>query len=230
MTATRSTPTVARTTASSRLAATESSRVSWARNATTATPIRRTSAPTLAWTHAAVTASARPVKKPRDYGEEDEAAGGQISNTDGYVDAPGYCTNTCQLRCFTAPNVAWADEYDGNCIFVPENPALASDAGQYDDLLDDEDEVSFKGFTGAEAYCDSLGIGAHLVKVDSVAKNAVVTDIINAATEADDFDEYEFESAIFGEDGPPIGFNALLDRSVRRPHHATGSGRILDVE
>jgi cysteine-rich repeat protein len=155
-----------------------------------------------------------------DYGVEEAAAGGQVSNTDGFVDAPGYCTNTCQLRCFTAPNVAWADEYDGNCLFVPEDPAAADDPDTYDDLNDGED-VTFKTFVGAEAYCKSLGIDAHLVKVDSVAKNAVVTDLINAATSADDFDEYEFEATVFGQGEPPIGFNAywigLYDDHTTQP-------------
>jgi cysteine-rich repeat protein len=155
-----------------------------------------------------------------DYGTEEAAAGGQLSNTDGYVDAPGYCTNTCRLRCFTAPNIAWADEYDGNCIFVPEDPEAADDADEYNDLNDGED-VTLKGFVGAEAYCASLGIGAHLVKVDSVAKNAVVTDIINAATAADDYDGYEFDSVIFGQEEPPLGFNGywigLYDDHTTQP-------------
>jgi cysteine-rich repeat protein len=162
-----------------------------------------------------------------DYGEEDAAAPGMPANTDGYVDAPGYCTNTCQLRCFTTPQVAWADVYEGNCIFVPENPEAADDADQYDDLLDDEENVALKGFIGAEAYCESLGIGAHLVKVDSDSKNGIVTDIINAATTADDYDgAYEEDSAILAGDydevvGAVLGFNGywigLYDDHTTQP-------------
>jgi cysteine-rich repeat protein len=155
-----------------------------------------------------------------DIGEEDAPAGGQVSNTDGYLDSPGYCNQSCRLRCFDQPNVAWADDYDGNCLFVPEDPEAADDAVTYDDLNDGED-VTFKGFVGAEAYCESLGINAHLVKVDSVAKNAVVTDIINAASAADEYDNYESDQAlVFGQDGP-IGVNAywigLYDDHTTQP-------------
>jgi cysteine-rich repeat protein len=155
-----------------------------------------------------------------DYGEEDPAAPGMPPNTDGYVDSPGYCTNTCKLRCFTTPAVAWADVYDGNCIFVPEDPAEADDADVYDDLP--AAPTTFKGFVGANTYCENLGIGAHLVKVDSVAKNGVVTDIINAATAADDYLDYEtLDAFVLSGDADLLGFNGywigLYDDHTTQP-------------
>jgi cysteine-rich repeat protein len=103
-----------------------------------------------------------------------------VENDDGLEDTSGFCSNTCEVQCFPSPARAWAKESaDDTCVFVPE-PAGDATGGAYDDLPGN------LGFVAAEAYCDGLGIGAHLVKIDSEAKNDFVYDLVTASLAGDD--------------------------------------------
>jgi cysteine-rich repeat protein len=141
-------------------------------------------------------------------------------NDDGFVDTDGFCTDQCVVQCFQNPAIAWADEYQGNCVFVPEQNWASNDL-DYQDIsmcgcedgtpLADVPDVNgdcfcpdgpdegtapdpgfllpdFSSFLSAASYCENLGLDAHLVKIDSQAKNELVMDLINAATAAEVFD------------------------------------------
>jgi cysteine-rich repeat protein len=171
-----------------------------------------------------------------DSGSEDDPADGQSSNTDGYEDTTGFCTNQCRVQCFPNPAIPWADEYDGNCLFVPEPVGETGDL-VFDDFLHcncedsadepvnedgecdcEEDDVppdpspDLKAFVEADAFCQSLGIGARLVKVDSTEKNNVVMDLVNSATEDDGFDYAD----LTGSDANPYWIG-LYDNHTNQP-------------
>jgi len=102
---------------------------------------------------------------------------------DAFIDDSGFCSNTCELQCFPNPNRAWADTWEGEtCVFVPFVPVPGDTTGnQYD-------EVGRGTFVDAQRYCESLGIGANLVKIDSASKNEFVYDLVSASLSADPTD------------------------------------------
>jgi hypothetical protein len=140
-----------------------------------------------------------------------------IDNDDGYADHPGFCSNTCRVQCFPNPSLPWAIEWnDETCIFVPE-PIGATNDLVYDDVLicdcadgpdvrpdangdcdcpdvvDPDPEVDYMGFVAANKYCESLGIGAALVKIDSAQKNEAVVNMINAGNIVQENGGYDYD-------------------------------------
>jgi hypothetical protein len=117
---------------------------------------------------------------------------------DGYIDDHAWCNADCQVECFDSAPRAWAKSYeDETCIFVPE-PVGDDTAMVYDDLYIEPVEGTqvYPGFGQAEAYCAGLGIGAHLVKVqtaqasENAAKNTVVANVVTASVNAAGSDAY----------------------------------------
>jgi cysteine-rich repeat protein len=74
---------------------------------------------------------------------------------------------------------------DGDCHCVD-----ADTGDEYPALSQPTWEVDYLGFVAAKKYCEGLGIGATLVKIDSTLKNQAVVNMINAAT-AEDVDDYD---------------------------------------
>ena len=113
-----------------------------------------------------------------DYGTASMTANG-VLNDDGFADTSGYCSNTCEVQCFPSPSRAWAKESEEEtCVFIPEplNDATGTVFHEY----------GLATFVEAEAYCDGLGIDAHLVKVADESKNDFVYDLVAASLAGDD--------------------------------------------
>jgi cysteine-rich repeat protein len=113
-----------------------------------------------------------------DYGTPSATQNG-VENDDGFDDTSGFCSSTCEVQCFPSPSRAWARESaDETCVFVPE-PLNDTTGNEFN-------EYGLANFVEAEAFCDGLGIGAHLVKIEDEAKNDFVYDLVAASLEGDD--------------------------------------------
>jgi cysteine-rich repeat protein len=114
---------------------------------------------------------------------------------DGFNDeGDGVCTDDCKLQCF--PNRTWATTWKTNtyCVFFPEsygdgtpgapygNPPMGVNAdGNHPPVRPGPNPRVGAAVSGAEAYCQGFGVGAHLVKLTSMTDNVTVNTLAIAA-------------------------------------------------
>jgi len=129
-----------------------------------------------------------------DAGEFDSESLG--AEDDDYLDTTGFCNNECELVCFPSPVRPWTGVYDDStCVFVPESFLPEQDEpGVYNDVA--PVPYSYPTFFEAEEYCAGLGIGAHLVKIDSENKNAFVLNLLDSIAATPDSDLYIRQDAV----------------------------------